>query len=41
LEDAAKVMAVTATGQDTRLAVRAAWTLVANSLLNLDEMVTK
>jgi hypothetical protein len=41
LADAAKVMAVTATGQDTRLAVRAAWTLVANSLLNLDEMVTK
>jgi hypothetical protein len=39
--DAAKVMAVTATGRDARLADRAAWTLVANSLLNLDETVTK
>jgi hypothetical protein len=39
--DAAKVVAVAATERDARLADRAAWTLVANSLLNLDETVTK
>jgi hypothetical protein len=39
--DVSKVTARIATGRDTRLADRAAWTLVANSLLNLDETVTK
>jgi hypothetical protein len=39
--DAATVVAVAATERDARLADRAAWTLVANSLLNLDETVTK
>ena len=39
--DVSKVTAGTATGRDARLADRAAWTLVANSLLNLDETVTK
>ncbi len=39
--EAAKVLAVAADRRDATLANRAAWTLVANSLLNLDETVTK
>ena len=39
--EAAKVLAVAADRRDATLAERAAWTLVANSLLNLDETVTK
>jgi hypothetical protein len=39
--DAAKVLAVSPAERDAHLADRAAWALVANSLLNLDETVTK
>jgi hypothetical protein len=39
--DAAKVLAVTEADRDAHLSDRAAWTVVANSLLNLDETVTK
>ena len=39
--EAAKVLALPAEQRDATLADRAAWTLVANSLLNLDETVTK
>ena len=39
--EAAQVLALPAAQRDPHLADRAAWTLVANSLLNLDETVTK
>ncbi len=39
--EAAKVLALPGDQRDAHLAERAAWTLVANSLLNLDETITK
>ena len=39
--EAAKVLALSADQRDPHLAERAAWALVANSLLNLDETITK